>query len=153
MNQIISAKIKWKNQENEIFIKGKYSRTHIWKLENGNQINASSSPHVVPIPYSNPEYIDPEEAFVCSLASCHMLFFLSIAAKKKINVLEYCDNPIGILAKDESNQIAMTEIILRPKVITFEEIDKNALEKIHQLAHKNCFIAKSVKSKIQIKQQ
>ena len=152
MNHNISVKIHWKSHVNEAFINGKYCRTHFWELESGNQINASSSIHIVPLPYSNPEFIDPEEAFVCSIAGCHMLFFLSIAAKKKINILQYDDSPIGVLSRNNSNEVAVTEIILQPKVVTREETSIDILEKIHGLAHQNCFIAKSIKSKIQINQ-
>lgn len=153
MKQKISTKIHWESQIDEHFVKGKYSRSHLWELESGSQIEASSSVHVVPLPYSNPKLIDPEEAFVCSVASCHMLFFLSIAAKKKINILQYDDSPIGVLSKNISNEMAMTEIILQPKVVTAEETSKSVLTKIHELAHKHCFIAKSINSKITINQQ
>jgi organic hydroperoxide reductase OsmC/OhrA len=151
MNTAISAKILWKKQDNQSFIRGHYSREHIWEFDNGHQINASSSPHIVPIPYSNPAFIDPEEAFICSVSSCHMLFFLSIAAKKKIEVLKYIDTPIGELSKNASNQIAINEITLQPS-ITFKETISNAcIKEIHRIAHENCFIAKSINSKIKIK--
>lgn len=153
MNQKISAKIHWKSQIDESFLKGRYSRTHSWKLDSGNQVEASASTHIVPQPYANPKLIDPEEAFVCSVSSCHMLFFLSIAAKKKITVLQYDDSPIAILSKNDSKKIAVTEIILQPKVITKEATNKETLEKIHELAHKNCFIGNSINSTIHIKQQ
>lgn len=150
MNLEIKAKIRWKLQESELFTKGKYSRVHEWELENGHSIPASSSPHIVPLPYSNPEIIDPEEAFLCSLASCHMLFFLSIAAKKKIEVLEYLDSPIATLAKNDSQKLAITEVTLQPQVRMSLALDQEALEHMHHLAHENCFIANSVHSKIQI---
>lgn len=153
MQQKISTKIHWRSQINESFLKGKYSRTHSWELESGTQIEASASVHIIPLPFSNPELIDPEEAFVCSIASCHMLFFLSIAAKNKIDVLQYDDSSIAILTKDASNKVAVTEVILQPKVITREEISKETLEKIHELAHQNCFIANSINSIIQINPQ
>ncbi len=153
MNQKISAKIHWKNQLDDFFIKGKYRRTHSWELESGSQLKASSSIHIVPIPYSNPEFIDPEEAFVCSIASCHMLFFLSIAAKKRIDVLQYDDSPIAILSKNHSKKVAVTKIILNPKVVTREETSKETLENIHELAHQSCFIANSINSKIHINHQ
>ncbi len=152
MSQEISAKIHWEHQDAKTFQKGKYSRTHIWELDSGNQIDASSSPHIVPVPFSDPAFIDPEEAFICSLASCHMLFFLSIAAKKGISILRYDDTPIGMLAKNDSNKMAMTEVILQPVVKTWEELDPETLREIHESAHENCFIANSVKSVIKIKQ-
>lgn len=153
MQQKITTRINWKSQANESFLKGKYSRRHSWTLESGSQIEASASVHIVPLPYSNPELIDPEEAFVCSIASCHMLFFLSIAAKKRIDVLQYDDSPIAVLTKNTSNKVAVTEVILQPKIIVREEISKETLAKIHKLAHQNCFIANSIKSNIQINPQ
>jgi organic hydroperoxide reductase OsmC/OhrA len=151
MNISISAKILWENRKGSSFLKGKYSREHIWELTNNIQIKASSSPQIVPMPYSNPAFIDPEEAFVCSVASCHMLFFLSIASKKRIDILKYTDHPIGFLAKKKSGETAITEIILQPKVMFANDLGNEQLEKLHQLAHQNCFIANSVTSKIQIK--
>ena len=151
MNQPITAKINWSQQNGEQFNAGQYSRCHMWELESGTSIQASSSPHIVPIPHSNPLFIDPEEAFLCSLASCHMLFFLSIAAKKQVNILQYNDHPMAILAKNNANKVTITEVLLQPQVETQEEISPKILENIHDLAHTNCFIANSVHSKITIK--
>ena len=151
MNTLISVKILWENLNNQPFIDGKYSREHVWEFDNGNKIKASSSPHIVPIPFSNPDFIDPEEAFVSSISSCHMLFFLSIAAKKKVKVLKYMDTPIGKLSKNDLNKVTISEIILQPKVTLQQIISNESLEKIHHLAHQNCFIANSINSNIQIK--
>lgn len=151
MNTLISTRIFWENIHDQPFLKGRYSRDHIWELETGNQIKASSSPHIVPIPFSNPEFIDPEEAFISSISSCHMLFFLSIAAKRKIEVLKYIDTPIGKLSKNDLNKMAITEITLQPKITFKQEISNESLEKMHHLAHKNCFIAHSINAQIHIK--
>ncbi|RUS97615.1 hypothetical protein DSM106972_083520 [Dulcicalothrix desertica PCC 7102] len=95
------AIVEWKRSQAK-FTDNKYSREHTWRFDGGIEIAASASPHVVPVPYSNPACIDPEEAFVASLSSCHMLFFLSIAAKSKFVVDNYIDKAVGIMEKNEN---------------------------------------------------
>jgi len=144
------ACVQWSKAENESYVDNKYSRGHTWSFDGGVTVPASSSPHVVPLPYSVEANVDPEEAFVASLSSCHMLFFLSIAAKYQLVVQSYEDNAEGIMAKDENNKIAMTKVALNPKV-TFAEhtqLTNELLEKIHHQAHEQCFIANSVKTEI-----
>ena len=153
MHKEISALLQWKQEAEASFITGKYSRVHTWHLDGGGTVKASSSPEIVPIPFSAPEWIDPEEAFILSLASCHMLFFLSFAAKRRINVLKYEDQPIGILAKNDDGRIAMTSVTLQPRVKLAAEVATETLAHLHELAHKQCFIANSVKTQIQIKPQ
>lgn len=146
------VKINWMRAENEIFIDNKYSRGHSWIFDGGLTVNASSSPHVVPLPYSIETYVDPEEAFVASLSSCHMLFFLSIAAKRKFIIDEYVDNAVGIMEKDGNGKISMTKVILRPKV-TFSGENQpthEQLENLHHKSHEQCFIANSVKTEVVI---
>ncbi|MCP2729627.1 OsmC family protein [Symplocastrum sp. BBK-W-15] len=134
------------------FTDNKYSREHSWKFDGGAEIAASASPHIVPLPYSNPAYIDPEKAFIASLSSCHMLWFLSIAAKHKFIVDSYVDRAIGLLDKNEEGKLAITKVNLRPHVIfTGDNLptDKQ-IEEMHETAHHNCFIANSVKTEILI---
>jgi len=147
------AKISWFRKNTESYTDNKYSRGHEWSFDGGITVQASSSPHVVPLPYSVAEYVDPEEAFVASLSSCHMLFFLSIAAKRKYIVNSYTDNAIGLMDKDNEGNIAMTQVTLKPKVDFSGEHKPSMeqLEKIHHQAHQQCFIANSVKTKIVIK--
>jgi len=147
------ATIKWRRQTDEEFIDNKYSRAHIWQFDGGETIQASSSPQVVPLPYSVESNIDPEEAFIASISSCHMLFFLSFAAKRKFLVKSYIDKANGIMQIDCDNKMSMTDVTLNPKVEfsgdkqpTQEQIDK-----LHHNAHKQCFIANSIKTKIHIK--
>ncbi len=113
-------------------------------------MQASSSPHVVPLPYSVEANVDPEEAFVASLSSCDMLFFLSTAAKRKYVVDAYTDNAVGNMEKDSDGKVSMTKVILKPQV-TFSG-DKQPtmaqLEKMHDQAHELCFIANSVKTDV-----
>jgi len=144
------ANIHWSRGLNENYIDNKYSRGHQWTFDGGVVIQASSSPHVVPLPYSVENNVDPEEAFVASLSSCHMLFFLSIAAKRKYIVDSYVDDAVGIMDKDSDGNIAMTKVTLRPFIIFSgdKKPTMQQLEKMHHQSHQQCFIANSVKTKI-----
>ena len=144
------AKINWVRDSNESYVDNKYSRGHEWIFDGGVVIQASSSPHVVPLPYSVEENVDPEEAFVASLSSCHMLFFLSIAAKRKYVVDSYIDNAVGIMGKDSDGNISMTKVTLRPYVEFSgdKKPTKAQLEKIHHQSHHQSFSANSVKTEI-----
>ncbi|MEQ8524672.1 OsmC family protein [Gracilimonas sp.] len=142
-------KIEWKSDVKD-FTQGEYSRKHKWKFDGGLEITASSSPSVVPIPFSIEEAVDPEEAFICSISSCHMLWFLDLAAKKGINIHEYNDEAIGIM-KNKNGAIQITDVQLHPKITGIDgELDKNLLEQLHHEAHKRCFIANSVKTNIEV---
>lgn len=144
------ATINWVRDPNDKYIDNKYSRGHEWDFDGGLKVQASSSPNIVPLPYSIAENIDPEEAFVASLSSCHMLFFLSIAAQHNFVVDSYCDNAVGIMAKDSDNKVSMTKVTLRPKVKFLGPIQPSLLqlEKMHHKSHEQCFIANSVKTKV-----
>ncbi len=144
------AQINWLRASHERYIDNQYSRGHEWTFDGGVTVPASSSPHVVALPYSVEENVDPEEAFVASLSSCHMLFFLSIAAKKKYIVDSYLDNAVGIMQKDDEGKVSMTQVTLKPKV-EFSGNKKPTMaqiEKMHHQSHEQCFIANSVKTKI-----
>jgi len=145
-----TAKILWQKNVEEAFIDNKYSRGHQWEFDGGSIIEASSSPHIVPLPYSVEENVDPEEAFIASISSCHLLFFLQIAAKRKFIIEEYIDQTVGIMEQDEQGKTSMTKVILRPHVKFSGERQPTLeqLEKMHHLAHEQCFIANSVKSEI-----
>lgn len=145
-----TARVSWLRGDHEDYIDHKYSRGHEWSFDGGARIPASSSPHVVPLPYSVEANVDPEEAFVAALSSCHMLFFLSIAATRKFRVDEYTDNAVGRIEKDADGRISMTKVTLRPKVKfsgerqpTFQQ-----LQKMHHQSHEQCFLANSVKTEI-----
>lgn len=144
------AKINWARTNNESYIDNKYSRGHEWTFDGGVTVPASSSPHVVPLPYSVEANVDPEEAFVASLSSCHMLFFLSIAAKRRYVVDSYVDEAVGIMEEDDEGRVSMTKVTLRPNV-QFSGDKKPTmvqLEKMHHQSHDQCFIANSVKTEI-----
>jgi organic hydroperoxide reductase OsmC/OhrA len=146
------ADIAWKRSPDDIFSDNKYSRAHTWSFDGGVTVPASSSPHVVPIPYSIETNVDPEEAFVASLSSCHMLWFLYLAADKKYVVESYRDQAIGIMAKNADGKLAMTEVTLRPKVVFGGELKPTdeQINKLHHVAHDKCFIANSVKTDVKV---
>ena len=139
------ATVTWRRQGQD-FLSNRYSRVHSWQFDGGAEILASPAPQVVPAPMSAAEYVDPEEAFVASLASCHMLFFLDLAAREKFIVDEYVDEAVGVLGKNDQGRMAMTRVTLRPKVAFSGERTPSAeqLADIHHRAHEQCFIANSV---------
>ena len=142
-----TASIQWARGADEAFVDQRYSRGHEWVFDGGVRVPASSSPHVVPLPYSVEANVDPEEAFVASLSSCHMLFFLAIAAQQGVVVESYLDNAVGVMEKGSDGKIAMTQVTLRPKaVFAGDPPSMEALEQIHHAAHEKCFIANSVKT-------
>ena len=138
------CKIIWK-RESEDFAYENYNRSHLWQFENGLSVDASSAPAFL----GTADRVDPEEAFVASLSSCHMLTFLALCARKRISVNTYEDEAVGYLDKNESGKLAITKVILSPR-ITFagEAPCSENLQKIHQRSHHECFIANSVKTEI-----
>ncbi len=144
------AKVRWKRREHEVFSDNLYSREHVWEFDGGTIVPASPSPHVVPLPLSVEENVDPEEAFIAALSSCHMLVFLSIAAKRKYVVDSYTDNAIGFLNENEHGKVAVTKVILRPEIsFSGDRIPSlEQLRKLHHLSHENCLIANSVKTEV-----
>ncbi|WP_135383498.1 OsmC family protein [Vibrio tasmaniensis] len=145
-----SAVIRWARGDDEAFSDNQYSRGHMWEFDGGVTVPASSSPHVVPLPFSVEANVDPEEAFIAALSSCHMLTFLGIAAKQKYVINSYVDDAVGVLEEDESGRSSVTKVTLRPDIVFSGNKIPTAkqLEKLHHLAHKNCFIANSVKTEI-----
>jgi organic hydroperoxide reductase OsmC/OhrA len=144
-----SAKVVWRRGDQE-FAGNKYSRAHEWEFDGGLKVPASSAPAVVPAPMSVEENVDPEEAFVASLSSCHMLWFLAIAGKKRFVIDSYVDNAVGHLEKFDDNKMWMSKVILRPKIIFGGNKSPSAdeLQKMHEAAHENCYIANSVATEV-----
>src|SRR5687767_13933082 len=110
-----TATISW-TRGDQPFTDGKYSRAHKWRFDGGAEVKGSSAPTVVKPPLSDPEGVDPEEAFIASLSSCHMLFFLDFARRAGFRIDDYVDEAEGVLAKDAEGRMAMTVVTLRPKV-------------------------------------
>ena len=144
-----SVAVQWERWD-QPFTDSRYSRAHVWKFDGGAVVQASSSPHVVPLPFSDAAAVDPEEAFVASLSSCHMLCFLFEAARSGFRVDRYTDNAAGILDKDPSGRLAITRVTLRPAaVFSGERLPTSAdVHALHHEAHAQCFLANSVKTKI-----
>jgi organic hydroperoxide reductase OsmC/OhrA len=145
------ATIRWKRTSPD-FLKGKYSREHTWTFDGGATIPASPSPTVVPVPYSNPAHVDPEEAFVASISSCHMLTYIFFAGKRGFVVDSYEDEAVGTMTKNERGIPWVSSVALHPKIVysgdKLPTPDDEAT--LHHLAHENCFIANSVKTAITI---
>ena len=144
-----TAEISWQ-RNGEDFLGNRYSRRHEMRFDGGAVVAGSSSPHVVPLPMSDASAVDPEEAFVASLSSCHMLWFLSIAAKHKFCVDSYDDAASGVMAKNAEGKMAMTLVTLRPDV-TFsgDKLPTRAdIDALHHAAHEACYIASSVKTEV-----
>jgi organic hydroperoxide reductase OsmC/OhrA len=144
-----TATIEWQRAGAK-FTDNRYSRGHSWKFDGGVEVPGSSSPHSVRLPFSVAEAVAPEEAFVASLASCHMLWFLSIAAKHGYGVERYRDEAVGVMARNAEGKLAMTLVTLRPVVTFFGEKRPSATEHqaLHHEAHEECYIASSVKTEV-----
>ncbi|MGC1172305.1 OsmC family protein [Polaromonas sp.] len=144
-----TAEVLWLRNEGD-FAGNRYSRRHLLRFDGGLEVPGSSSPHVVPLPMSDASALDPEEAFVSSLSSCHMLWFLSIAAKRKFCVDRYFDAAEGVMEKNADGKMAMTVVTLRPDVEFSGERQptRGELDRLHHEAHDACFIANSVKTEV-----
>lgn len=142
-----TAIVVWQRGEQN-FLDNAYSRKHLLKFDGGAEVAGSSSPHVVPLPMSDAAAVDPEEAFVASLSSCHMLWFLSIAVKRRFCVDSYRDAAIGKMGKNGEGKVAMTHVMLRPAVQFSGALMPTALQidQMHHEAHEACYIANSVKT-------
>lgn len=148
--QQFEAKLVWQ-RGTQSFADQRYSRAHEWIFDGGLHVPASSSPLSVPLPMSDPAAVDPEEALVAAASSCHMLFFLAIAAQRGFVVDAYRDHALGIMEKNEQGKIAMSRIILRP-AIAFSLTPPNEAElaAIHHSAHDKCYIANSIRAQVVI---
>lgn len=149
------ATIRWTRKATpDDFAKGKYSREHTWSFDGGVTVPASASPSVVPAPWSNPASVDPEEAYVASISSCHMLTFLYVAQKRGFVVESYEDQAVGVMTKSERGATPwVSAVTLHPKIIYGGEKKPTAAdeEHLHHEAHEQCFIAQSVKTEITVK--
>lgn len=138
------ATVSWERGD-QGFSDNRYRRAHLWRFDGGAEVAASSSPHVIPPPLSDPSGVDPEEAFVAALSSCHMLWFLAVAAKRGFVVDRYEDEAEGIMGKDDRGRTAMIRVTLRPRVrYSGNGPDEQDEAAMHHAAHEACFIANSV---------
>jgi organic hydroperoxide reductase OsmC/OhrA len=146
-----TATIRWARDPSTDFSKGQYSRAHEWAFDGGAVVPGSSNPHTVPLPWSDAAAVDPEEAFVASLSSCHMLFFVDFARRAGFVVDAYVDEAEGVLDKRGDGKMAMTRVTLHPRV-TWGGMapDAAAITDLHHRAHEACFIANSVTTNVVI---
>jgi len=146
-----TATIRWTRDPGTDFTKGQYSRAHEWAFDGGAVVAASPSPHVVPAPWSDQRGVDPEEAFVASLSSCHMLFFVDFARRAGFVVDSYVDEAEGALEKRADGKTAMTRVTLRPRVTWGGAApDEAGIADLHHRAHEACFIANSVTTEVKV---
>jgi len=146
-----TADIRWERGDQD-FQSGRYSRRHTLHFDGGAAVPGSSSPHVVPLPWSDAAAVDPEEMFIASISSCHMLWFLSIAARHAYCVDSYCDQAVGEMGKNAVGKLLVTRVILHPAVVFSgaRRPDAVQLAALHHEAHEECFIANSVRTEITV---
>jgi len=144
-----SAAISW-DRGSAPFVDKRYSRAHLWRFDGGAVVRASSAPQSVPVPYSDPSGVDPEEAFVAALGSCHMLWFLSIAAKNGFCVQSYRDEAEGVMEKNRGGKLWMATVSLRPHVVFAPAKPPSAetVREMHEEAHRECYLANSVMTRV-----
>ncbi len=147
-----TARIHWAHDAGDAaaFLGRRYSRRHEWHFDGGAVVPASSSPHVVPLPMSDASAVDPEEAFVAALSSCHMLWFLDVASRAGWSVASYADEAVGGMSPDAQGRLVVSVVTLRPHVVFAggRQPDAAALQALHHQAHASCFLANSVKTEI-----
>ena len=144
-----TAVVHW-SRNGAAFREGKYSREHLWTFDGGQTVPASASPANVPLPYSNPARVDPEEAFVASVSSCHMLWFLDLARRQGFQIESYRDAAEGSMSKNERGAFWINRIILRPQAVWIGEKQPTLAEEqnLHHEAHERCFIANSIRTEV-----
>lgn len=147
-----TAQVQWRRDPLEAFTDGRYSRRHLLRFDGGAEMPGSSSPQVVPLPLSDASAVDPEELFVASLAACHMLWFLSLAAGRGFMIDAYDDDAEGRMARNGQGHLAVTEVCLRPRVTWLgnQQPGADELLTLHHEAHAHCFIARSVLTEVRV---
>ena len=137
--------VEWSG-DREDFSYQTYTRNHSWSFEEGSRVEASAAPDF----WGDESRVDPEEALVASLSSCHMLTFLAVAAKKRYVVDSYTDDAVGFMEKNTEGKLAITRVVLRPRIVFSGERQRTTeqVDELHHIAHAECFIANSVKTEI-----
>ena len=140
------VKVNWKRTSSAFDYKS-YNRDHVWSFKAGQTVQASAAPAY----RGNPELVDPEDAFVASLSSCHLLTFLAIASRKGLVIDEYVDDAVGFLEKNVEGRLAITRVVLRPRIsFSGDSPDEATLAQMHEQSHHECFIANSVKTNVTV---
>jgi organic hydroperoxide reductase OsmC/OhrA len=150
MSGVHEATVEWRAGEGEPFLTRRYSRAHRWTFDGGAEVPASAAPSVVPLPMSDPAGVDPEEALVAALASCHMLFFLDLASRAGLEVLSYRDHAIGEMGRNAVGREAMVKATLRPEMRFAGDADPALVEHLHRRSHELCYIANSVNFPVEV---
>jgi organic hydroperoxide reductase OsmC/OhrA len=144
------ARVVWHRGADERFTDHRYSRRHEWLFDGGARIGASAAPSNAKPPYSDPAAVDPEEAFVAALSSCHMLFFLWLSAQRGFSLFSYEDSALGVMSEDRDGRQWVAKVTLRPRVVFDGEKRPTAaeVESLHHESHERCYLANSVKTQI-----
>jgi organic hydroperoxide reductase OsmC/OhrA len=145
------ATIRWQGKD-EDFLRGRYSREHTWSFDGGVIVPASPAPSVVRAPWSNPAAVDPEEAFVASISSCHMLTFLYLAAQRGFEVTAYEDEAVGHMARNEHGAMWVSRVVLSPRIqYRGERVPtEDEARQLHDDSHHQCFISNSIKTEVSV---
>ena len=144
------ATVEW-SRDGQSFADNGYSRAHNWRFDGGAVVRGSSAPSSVPAPMSDPTAVDPEEALVAAVSSCHMLFFLAYARKEGLVVDRYLDEASGVLARDERGRVSITTVTLRPQVdFSGEAPTRAVLAELHHRAHEACYVANSIRATVTV---
>ncbi len=146
------ATVRWELVAGESFAKRQYSRAHSWSFDGGITVPAAASPAAVPLQFTDPSAVDPEEAYVAAIASCHLLSFLPRAALAGFEALRYEDDAVGRMTKNERGKLWVSEVELHPRVTWAEGKAPSAEQEaeLHHLAHDDCYIANSVRTEIRV---
>ena len=146
-----TAKIEWKGWTPEYGL-GKYSRVHTWSFDGGLTVPASAAPGVVPAPFVDPAGIDPEEAFVASISSCHMLTYLHVARRAGFQIESYLDEAVGDMAKNDKGIPWVATVTLNPQIVYVGDKRPSHEEEaqLHHKAHDGCYVSQSVKSDVKV---
>lgn len=145
-----TAAVEW-TRGDQPFVDNRYGRGHDWRFDGGAVVRGSSAPTSVPPPMSEAEAVDPEEALVAAVSSCHMLFFLAFAAKAGLVIDRYADQAVGRLARDDRGRMSMVEIVLRPRIaFSGQAPDTAVLDDLHHRAHEACYIANSIRAEVRV---
>ncbi|QFU15812.1 OsmC family protein [Microvirga thermotolerans] len=149
MTHAYTAKVSW-SRDGAVFTDSRYSRGHRWSFDGGITVQASSAPSSVPLPYSLENAVDPEEALVAAVSSCHMLTFLSLAAKKRFVVDSYEDEAHGVMTKNGKGKLYVSKVTLDPRIVFSGEKRPRPeqIAELHHLAHRECFIANSILAEV-----
>jgi organic hydroperoxide reductase OsmC/OhrA len=150
-DRLYRATVTWRRDPDSDFAKGRYSRGHVWRFDGGVEVRAAASPQVVPKAFTPADAVDPEEAFIASLSSCHMLTFLDLARRAGFVVDSYEDAAEGVMEKNAAGRMWVSKVTLRPRIGWASNAPSAAeLDRLHHDAHDLCFIANSVTSDVRI---